>query len=281
MELAEIGCIILEIAPAFAAYYLAAVGHGFIEKSGVLNLAIDGVFVLGVAVAFAVGVYTINPWIAFFVTILVGTGFGILLSYLTIKFPISHGVAGLSIMFLGYGLATLVGKPARTCQGRVGAINSGFPQDPLSKTLMFILPILTGIALLFIINKIKLGATIRAAGENPHAASALGVDILRTRLIAGAIGYALIGAGAAFYTLAWLPLWSEGQGLGHGWIAFAISLSAGRHPLFTILTAGIFVGLVKYQFTLQAFYSLSPEITKNDTIHCSNNCNGYIQYNIP
>lgn len=254
--------ILLEIAPAFMAYYLAALGHGFFEKSGVLNLAIDGVFVLCVAVSFATAVFTVNCWIGLLSAIIVGMLFGLLLAYLTTKFPISHGAAGLSIMFLGYGLAAIVGRPAREYQGATGVTGYAMPADPVSKTLMYVIPILVGIALLMLLNKTKLGAAIRAAGENPHAAAALGVDVLKVRLIAALIGYGLIGAGAAAYDLAWLPIWSEGHGLNQGWLAFAISLSAGRHPLLTIVSALIFAGLVKYQFSLLATYGLSTDTAK-------------------
>ncbi len=254
--------ILLEIAPVFMTYYLAALGHGFFEKSGVLNLAIDGIFVLSVAVTFAVAVYTVNPWLALTAAVVVSMLFGVLLAYLTTKFPISHGAAGLSLMFLGYGLAAIVGRPAREYQGSTGVSGFAFPEDPLTKTLMYAIPIIVGVILLFILNKTKLGVAIRAAGENPYAAAALGVDVLKIRLIAGIIGYSLIGAGGASFVLAWLPLWSEGHGLNHGWLAFAISLSAGRHPLLTIISAGIFAGLVKYQYSLLAAYGLSTDVAK-------------------
>ncbi len=258
--------VILEASTAFAAYYLVAVGHGLFEKSGVLNLAIDGVFVLGVAVAYAGGVYGNSPWTAMLLAVLVALIFGLMIAYITTKFPISHGAVGLSTMFLGYGIASMVGIAARHTYNALKAkgveIEFSLPPDPLVRVALYVIPIAIGVLIHFMLKYTKLGAAIRAAGEDPHAAAALGVDVLKVRLIAGAIGYVLIGLGAAMYVVAWLPLWSEGHGLGHGWIAFAISLAAGRHPIAIIGTSAVFAGLVKYQFVLQAVFRLSPEIAK-------------------
>ncbi len=246
---------ILAVAPAFIAYYLAALGHGIFEKSGVLNLAIDGVFYLCVAVSYASAVYVGTPWAALPISMLVAAAFGILLAFLVTQFPISHGAAGLSLMFLCYGIGALIGMPAVFAYRAVKAENPMFdirlPTDPVAKSLMFVAIVVLAFTSLYLINKTKLGAAIRACGENPHAASALGVNVLRIRLIAGAIGYSLIGAGATFFELAWLPTWQQLHGMGHGWIAFAISLSAGRHPILTIVTAGAFASLLTYQYTLK------------------------------
>lgn len=257
--------IILGIAPVFATYYLTALGHGLFEKSGVLNLAIDGLFIVAATVAFAVSVYTLNPWAGLFAAIVVDALFGVFLAYVTTKFPVSHGAVGLSLMFLGYGLGILIGTPANfyARAQRLKTTQYVFAQTTLSETLMYVIPIVLGILVLLLLNKTKLGAAIRASGENPHAAAALGVDVLRTRLIAGALGYALIGAGGALFVLAWRSGWDPKiYLLGHGWIAFAISLSAGRHPLVTILNAGIFSGLVKYQYNIQTMLRMSTEIAK-------------------
>lgn len=248
----------------FLAYYLAALGHAIVEKSGVLNLAIDGVFVLSVSTAFATAVYTHNNiGAALIVPMIIALIFGGLMAFLVTKFPISHGATGLSLMFLGYGLASLIGLPARNLQGRTG-IEIGYTLDITNPMWIgvYVITILLGIAFLYIINKTKLGASIRAAGEDPAAAEALGVNVLSVRLIAGIIGFALIGLGGAIFEISYTQVWSEGQGLGHGWLAFAISLSAGRHPLLILISAGVFAGLVKYMTAIQAAYSLPPDLAK-------------------
>ncbi len=255
---------LIGMSPVFLAYYLASIGHALIEKSGVLNLAIDGIFVLAVAVSFAEAIYTGNNfWISSLVALIVAAAFGLLLAFITTKFPISHGAAGLSMMFLGYGLASLVGVPARNIQGQTGA-EIGIEISPASPTWIafYAVAILVGLAILVLLEKTKIGAAIRAAGEDPAAAEALGVNVLQVRLFAGALGFALIGLGGAIFELAYVQTWSEGTGLGHGWLAFAISLSAGRHPLLLWFSAGVFAGLVKYMTLIQAAYSLPQDVAK-------------------
>lgn len=256
--------ILAGMSSVFLAYYLAALGHAIVERSGVLNLAIDGIFVLSVAISFAVAIYTNNNVaLALLVPMIVAALFGLLMAFLVTKFPISHGATGLSLMFLGYGLASLVGLPARNLQGRTG-IDIGYTLDITNPMWIgvYIIAILLGVAFLFIINKTKLGAAIRAAGEDPAAAEALGVNVLMVRLIAGFIGFALIGLGGAMFEISYTQVWSEGQGLGHGWLAFAISLSAGRHPLLILISSGVFAGLVKYMTAIQAAYKLPQDLAK-------------------
>jgi len=256
---------VLSVAPAFMAYYLTSLGQGFFEKSGVLNLSIDGVFVLGIAVAYAASIYSCSPWVGLAAAVLTAVIFGILLTYVTTKFPVSHGAVGLSIMFLGYGLAGLVGVAARNTYNEM-VVSGIYPQftlpvTPIAKVLMFAIPAGLGILLYLLEVRTKLGAAVRAVGEDPHAATSLGIDVLRVRLIAAALGYSLIGAGSAGF-LTWVATWSEGTGINHGWIAYAVSLAAGRHPLLTVGTAGAFAILATYMYTLQAAYNLSPEIAK-------------------
>lgn len=255
--------MILDTAPVFIFFYLTALGHGFFEKSGVLNLAIDGLFILSAATAFAVAVYNGNPWLGVGVASLIAALFGAFLAYVTTKLPISHGAAGLSLMFLGYGLALTIGDPAYAYVSVHGIRGYNIIPTGFMPVLMYVIPLIIGCILLYTLNYTKLGAAIRAAGENPHAAAALGVDVLRIRLIAGLIGYALIGAGGAFFVLSYVGSWNPKlYFLGYGWVAFAISLSAGRHPLLTAVNAGVFAGLINYQFTILALYGLPTDVAK-------------------
>ncbi len=251
--------IILGVGPAFAAYYLTAIGHGLFEKSGILNLAIDGVFTVGVAVAYVAALFAGTAVAGSVAALVVAMAFGLLIAYLATKLPISHGAIGLSIMFVGYGLAALIAVPIRS---QINAVVS-YPMNVGVDVAFIIFSIVIGVLVHYMLSRTKLGAAIRAAGENPHAASSLGVNVLRVRLIAGMLGYALIGLGASFYFLAYTPApYSEGMGMGQGWIAFAISLSAGRHPILTILSALVFAELLYNKFVLQGYLGLSVHITK-------------------
>lgn len=256
---------LIGIVPVFATYYLVALGHGFFEKSGVLNLAIDGLFVLGATIAFALAAYTLNPWIGVIGSSIVCSLFGVFIAYVATKLPVSHGALGLSLMFLGYGLSLVVGIPVSNYV-YAKALNPSTYTVPATDTVLVVLfasSILIGVVLHYVLDRTKLGAMIKASGEDPHVAEALGVDVVRTRVIAGAIGYALIGLGSAYFTLVWRSGWDPKiYLLGHGWIAFAISLAAGRQPILTMLTASLFAGLVRHQYVVQVALGLSTEIAK-------------------
>ncbi len=256
---------VISVIPVFVTYYLVALGHGFFEKSGVLNLAIDGLFVLGATVAFTVAVYTFNPWIGLIISSTVCSLFGVFIAYLVTKLPISHGAMGLSLMFLGYGLSLVIGMPANNYVYAKALKPSAYtiPVTTSTLTALFMLSISMGLLVYYVLEKTRLGVMVRACGEDPHVAEALGVDVARIRVIAGAIGYALIGLGSAFFTLAWRIGWDPKiYLLGHGWIAFAISLAAGRHPILTMLVASLFAGLMRYQYVIQVALGLSTETTK-------------------
>ncbi len=258
----SIASFIVGVSSIFLAYYLAAVGHGLMEKSGVLNLAIDGVFTLGVAIAFAISVYTFSVPLATFIAMIVAAMFGLMLAFITTKLPISHGAAGLSTMFLGYGLAALVGLPARQLQ--INGRSLATIQPSLGGTWIWFYVVASAVAvgIWYLVEKTKIGAAIRAAGENPASAEALGVNVLAVRLFASGVGYALIGLGAAMFELAYTQVWSQGAGMGYGWIAFAISLSAGRHPILILISAMIFAALDRYRFLIAAIYNLPPDVGK-------------------
>ncbi len=257
----DVASVLIGLTPLFLAYYLAASGHGLVELSGVLDLAIDGAFVMSIAVAYAVAVYTDNSiWLALLAAGLASLIFGLVLSFLVTKLPISHGATGLSLMFLGYGLAGLIGVPAHLYRPGasvgIGTVDAGLASIYVA-TIIGI-----GLLMWFIINRTKIGAAIRAAGEDPAAAENLGVNVLWIRVITGTIGFFMIGLGGASFLLFYNPSWSEGYGIGHGWIAFAISLSAGRSPLLTWVSAGIFAGLIKYTPNIQASFGLPPDVAK-------------------
>lgn len=261
------GSLIYAMIPAFIAYYLTALGHGVFEMSGVLNLAIDGVFTLSVAAAFSTAVHLAlagfdditAAGIGVIVAGIVGALLGVFLAFITTKLPISHGAAGLSLMFVGYGLAPWVGLPAAFLSQNILKHKPLLNTDPVTVYGLMGVAVLLGILLYYIVVNTKIGVAIRAAGENPHAASALGVNVVKTRIIAALIGYTLIGLGGGIYYALYAQTWQEGSGMGSGWIAFAISLSAGRHPILTMISAAIFAGILKHRYYLASELNLSRD----------------------
>jgi len=251
MMIGEVFNAIISMSPIFVFLYLASLGNSLVEKSGILNLAIDGAYTLGVALVFTLLVFVNDPTLALLITSLLIGLLGVLIAFLTTKLPISHGAIGLSIQFVGYGLASLLAYPM-SLKVRAERINLNTYLPIPEVVLTFLtLSIVIGVLTYLLIYRTKLGAAIRAVGDNPAGASALGINVLKIRIIATFLGYVLIGSASSLYLLLYTKNWQEGLGMGYGWISFAISLSSGRHPLVGIATSIIFATLIRYAYVLQ------------------------------
>jgi simple sugar transport system permease protein len=265
--------VILRLIAAFTTTYLVALGHSVLERSGVLNLAIDGVFFLATGITVAIVApladflsslgFTpaLSATLAIIITGLLTAVIGAFKAWILTKLPISHGAVGLSLMFLGYGLGIIAGYTTRLRIVRVGLY--AYPDDPSIYLVVLLVAISAGVALHLVITRTALGATIRACGENPHVALVLGVNVLKVRLIAGVIGFFVIGVGASLFVLLWQKYWDiRIYLLGYGWLAFTIALAAGRHPLVLIPLALVFGGLVEFDVKLQATLGLQRDLAK-------------------
>lgn len=251
MSLTEILNIILAMSPIFVYLYLASLGNSIVEKSGILNLAIDGAYTLGIALVFMLLVLVGDPTLALLITSLLIGSLGVLVAFLTTKLPISHGAVGLSIQFVGYGLASFFAYPI-SLKVRAERISlNTYPTVPEVVLAFLALSVLIGVLIHILLFRTKLGAAIRAVGESPAGASALGINVLKIRIVATFLGYILIGSASSIFLLLYAKNWQEGLGMGYGWISFAISLSSGRHPLAGIITSAIFAVLVRYAYVLQ------------------------------
>ncbi|ADV64683.1 ABC transporter permease subunit [Desulfurococcus mucosus] len=258
---------------AFSTMYLAALGHSVMEKSGILNLAIDGAFFFstGVSIYLAVALYGLltplgltypaTTVLAVLLTGLFTAVIGVFMAWVLTSLPISHGALGLSLQFLGYGLGIMAGYPVRQSVGSIEPYS--LPRDPVVYGALLASSIITGVAVHFLMEKTPLGASIKACGENPHAASALGVNVLKTRLIAGALGFYILGVGASLYPLAWQRYWDiKSYTLGYGWFAFTIALAGGRNPIYLIPLSLVFGGLLEFNIRIMTMLKISADVAK-------------------
>lgn len=250
------------IISAYVTLHLIALGHSIFEKSGLLNLAIDGVFFFSTGVAVFVACSTGSPLAGSLVSAIVAAGIGLLLAYIMTVLPVSHGAVGLSMMFIGYGLGIIFGYPVRMVVGSVAAY--AYPVNAETYLTLFAVTIITSTVLHFILKETKLGMMIVACGENPAVATALGVDVLRTRLLAAATGFALIGYGSSLFPLLWQRYWDiRSYTLGFGWLAFTVALVAGRHSLVLIPISLLFGGLYHSCMLLTATLKIPVDVAKS------------------
>lgn len=219
----------------------ATIGEILAERSGVMNLGVEGMMLIGAMAAFGVAVRTGNPWLGLLVAMLVGGLLALLHGLVTIHFQADQVVSGLTLTFLGTGLALVFGEGL----SKAGAI-SLLPSAsiPLLSRIPILGPILftdqsvlVYVGYLFVpaawyyINRTRPGLHLRAVGEFPAAADALGINVIRQRYLYVFVGGVLAGLAGATISLAVSPGWfSEMTTSGQGWIAIGLVIFAQWDP---------------------------------------------------
>ena len=210
-------------------FLLAALGELVVERAGVLNLGLEGMMALGAALGFIVVFHGGGHLAAFAVAGIGGVALALVFGLLATTLRANQVAAGLAIGILGLGLSALIGKPyeSRTVTGLgklsfpglsdLPVIGGMFRQDPVVW-----LTLLATLAIWWMFRSTRLGLIIRAVGENPHAAHAIGTRVNRLRLLAIAFGGAMSGFAGAYASTVYTPLWADGMIAGRGWIALAL-----------------------------------------------------------
>lgn len=262
MDLSSINPVALIVSLMVAAtpILLAAIGELVTEKSGVLNLGVEGMMIIGAICGFAVSVETGSPWLGLLAAMAGGAALSLIFAILT-QFLLANQVAsGLALTLFGLGLAALLG------QSYTGTKPPPFPHLdlPILSDLPIVGPILFShdfiiyfsillvAAVWYFLNRTKPGLVLRAVGENHQAAHALGYKVVRLRIMAILFGGASAGLGGAYLSLIRVPQWTEGMTAGAGWIALAIVVFASWKPWRIILGAYLFGGVTILQLNLQA-----------------------------
>ena len=250
---------------------LAALGETFAERSGVLNVGIEGTILLGALASFLVCYYTGMIWLALFVAVLAGTAANLLLAWMYVSVRASQVVAGLVFNVLAVGVAGVIYRKA------LG--NSAVPENiamfqpvhlpflsnlsligPVlfSQTILFYLTILLALVSHFILYRTNFGLALRASGENPAAADAAGVSVVRMRYAGTLISGAAAGMAGAYLVLAQVGLFRETIVSGQGFIALGIVIFGRWNPLKAAAAAIVFGACDALQLSLQIFGTNVP-----------------------
>ncbi len=276
MDLSSINLVLLTASLIVAAtpILLAAIGELVVEKSGVLNLGVEGMMITGAICGFVIAVETGNPVIGFAAAAAGSAALSLIFAFLT-QYLLSNQVAtGLALTLFGLGISSLMG------QGYVGIrapetkdLNLGPLSDiPVVGPILFshdwmVYFSLALVALTWwVLKSTRVGMILRAVGENHDAAHALGYKVVLIRVAAIAFGGACAGLGGAYLSLVRVPQWTEGMTAGAGWIALAIVVFASWKPWRVLLGAYLFGGVTVLQLNLQAagmaipveYLSMSP-----------------------
>jgi simple sugar transport system permease protein len=219
----------------------AALGAIVNERAGVVNLGIEGMMALGALAAFAVAVDGGSPALAIAAALAAGTAAALLHAVVTLTVVANSYVSGLALAMLGSGVAGILGRRYE-----------GIPlMEPLAEEPFLGAAGILAIGLWGFLHFTRPGLVLRSVGESPAAADALGVKVTAVRYGAVAFGGALAGLAGAFLSLSYRPAWTDGMSGGMGWIAVALVIFVGWHPLRAVL-GSTFFGLLYYlQFRLQ------------------------------
>jgi ABC-type uncharacterized transport system permease subunit len=236
-------------------------GELFAERSGVLNLGIEGTMFMGAFVGFTVASMTGSLWLGVFAALLAGALAGLLMGFFAVKLGVNQHVSGLGITLLLTSLSLFLFRVIFG-ENQLPPKIEPFPQLTILQGVPFLGDILSQYALTYIaillvpvvwyvLYRTNFGLDMRAVGENPEAADAAGVNVYRTRYIALAIGGALMSVGGAFLTLAQLGSFTFGIIAGRGWVCIALIIFANWQPLRVLWGALLFGGFFALQLRLQ------------------------------
>jgi simple sugar transport system permease protein len=221
-------------------YLYAAIGETFSQRSGVLNLGVDGQMLLGAFAAFYIAIKTGNLWLGVLVAAAVGAVMGLAMAFVTINLQAEQGISGIGFYLFGLGLSDLLFQKVlgtvETVKG-FSKVNIPFLSDiPILGEIFFRQNILVYLAFAlvplawFVLNKTTLGLKIRSVGENPEAADSLGVSVARIRYFTVILGGTLSGVAGASLSIALLNVFQQNMTSGLGFIAVALVYFGAWRP---------------------------------------------------
>lgn len=252
--------ILLTVVTAATPLLLAALGELVAERSGVLNLGVEGMMIMGAVTAFLAASATGSPLLGVLVAGLVGVLMAGLFAALVLGLAANQVASGLALTIFGLGLAGLLGEGLVGQPGeKLGPIAPSAVGDiPLVGSVLAQLDILTvasfalTAAVALVLTRTRVGLTLRAVGDRPQAAHALGLPVLLLRLLATLFGGLCAGLAGAYLTLVYTPQWVENMTAGRGWIALALVVFASWRPLRVLAGAYLFGAVTIAQFHAQA-----------------------------
>lgn len=224
---------------------LAALGEMVTERSGVLNLGVEGMMVMGAVAGFGGAFATGNPWVGVIASILAGMAMSLLFGFLTLTLLANQVATGLALTLLGLGLSALIGESFVGQPGvKLPAIAGIDPLVPFSILMV-------GLVSWFLF-RTKMGLVIRAVGNSHASAHALGYNVIAVRYLSVLFGGAMSGLAGGYLSLVYTPQWVENMTSGRGWIALALVVFASWLPLRILAGAYLFGTISILSFVLQA-----------------------------
>ena len=250
--------------------FVAALGELITEKSGILNLGVEGMISIGAVAGFMTAVNTNNIFLAVIVGVLSSSAFASIHAVVTVVLKQDQTVSGLILTILGLALSSLigknyVGKKLDTKLESLFSIDdpSNILQVLLNQNIIFYVAILLMIVVSYTLKNTMFGRRLEAVGEDSKAADSMGLNVTKTQFIATCLGGAFAGLSGVYLTLSYVPYWTDNMTAGRGWIALALVIFGGWKPYRTALGALLFGFLEALVPRLQTYgFALNPYIVK-------------------
>ena len=233
----------------------AGIGELVTEKSGVLNLGVEGMMLVGAVTAFVTLVITGNYILAFTFSIFSGVIMSSLFAFLVLILMSNQIATGLALTIFGIGLSSMIGKNY-----------IGTPIEGLSPWFFVIFSFVIVFFISYFFYKTKAGLILRAVGESHNSAHALGYGVLKIRFCSIIFGGAMCALAGSYMSICYAPMWQENMTAGRGWIALALVVFATWKPGRILIGAYIFGGVSILQMNFQAwglslpgqFFNMAP-----------------------
>ena len=236
----------------------SGIGELVTEKSGVLNLGLEGLMLVGAVTGFITLVLTGNYFYSLFFSIISGVILSGIFAFLVLNLMTNQIATGLALTIFGIGLSAMLGKKF-----------SGTPIEGLNPYYFIVISFLLVFMVSYFLSKTKSGLIVRAVGENHNSAYALGYNVLKTRYMTIIFGGVMSSLAGFYISICYAPMWQEGMTAGRGWIALALVVFATWKPWRLLVGAYIFGGVAIMQMNFQAigvklpgqFFNMMPYLS--------------------
>ena len=250
--------------------FIAALGELITEKSGILNLGVEGMISIGAVTGFMTAINTENLFLAVVAGIFSASLFASLHAFVTVILKQDQTVSGLILTILGLALSSLLGKKyvGKKLTTKIESIvDIAEPENIvevlLSQNIIFYFAIVLMITMAYVLKHTMYGRRLQAVGEDSKAADSMGLKVNKTQFIATCVGGAFAGLSGVYLTLSYVPYWTDNMTSGRGWIALALVIFGGWRPYRTAIGALLFGFLEALVPRLQTYsFEISPYLLK-------------------
>jgi len=248
-------------------FLFVSLGECITEKSGRVNLGLEGTLVMGAMTGYAISYKSGSPWLGVLAAAAVGVLFGALHAVICNRPRVNYIAVGISLMLFGMGLAFYLGKPfIQPHAPQLPALELGSwssieqVRTALRVNVLFVVGVVLAPVLAWILKNTRWGMIVRLAGESEEAAAAMGYSVPRIRIMATAIGGALAGVGGSYLSLYYPGSWNEQLSSGQGLMAVALVIFARWDPIRCLWASLLFGGVGSLGLALQAQKLTSPSV---------------------